>query len=80
MTAYPHIEVPYEVLAVTLFPCPQEFQGLTKIPTSDRIYVKRLPYCIANGCQNSSPQPANKNIYPVPSFRVDTETPVASDS
>ena len=53
---------------------------LTKIPANDRMYVNRFPYCIAKGCQNSKPHPANKNKYPVPSFRVSTDRPVSSDS
>ena len=39
----------------------------------------RLPNCIAKGCQNNRPHPANKNIYPVPSLSVLTDNPVTVD-
>lgn len=45
------------------------------VPSKDNIYVSLLPYCIANGCQNTSPHPASKNMYPVPSLILLTEIP-----
>lgn len=42
------------------------------------MYVGRFPYCIAKGCQNSKPHPANKNMYPLPSFKVLMGNPVCS--
>lgn len=38
-----------------------------------------MPNCIAKGCQKSRPHPANRNIYPVPSLSVLTDSPVCSD-
>lgn len=48
-------------------------------PRTEMRYAIRLPYLRENGCQNNKPQPRNRNIYPVPSLSVETETPVASD-
>lgn len=52
---------------------------LTMTPTKEIRYVNRFPYCKANGCQKRSPHPASRNRYPVPSFKVLTETPVFSE-
>lgn len=49
---------------------------LTITPAKDIRYVNLFPYCSANGCQNRRPHPMSRNKYPVPSFRVLTETPV----
>jgi hypothetical protein len=37
-------------------------------------YVNRLPYRSEKGCQNNSPTPKSRYIYPVPSFSVAIET------
>jgi hypothetical protein len=49
-------------------------------PITDIRNVRRFPYRRAKGCQKSSPHPRKRNIYPVPSFSVDTDTPDASDN
>jgi hypothetical protein len=49
-------------------------------PSTEIRYAGRLPYLRAKGCQNNSPQPSSRNIYPVPSLSVDTETPEFSES
>lgn len=46
-------------------------------PTIDIRNVSLLPYRRAKGCQKSRPQPRKRNMYPVPSFSVETETPEA---
>jgi hypothetical protein len=47
---------------------------LTIAPRIEMRYVNRLPYRSEKGCQNNSPMPRSKYIYPVPSFSVAIET------
>lgn len=75
--SYPHIVIALIYLAWTIDHSGEE--ELTRTPASDSKYVNRLPNCMANGCQKSKPQPANRNKYPVPSFNVLTGRPVASE-
>lgn len=56
-----------------------ELSGLTTKATSDTIYVTRLPYCNAKGCQKRRPHPQRRKKYPVPAFRSATLTSRAVD-
>ena len=71
-------------ISISMFCCLKKSKEYLQIlvpiaPIIDSRNVSRFPYRRANGCQNSKLHPRNKNMYPVPSFSVDTETPDASE-